>query len=296
MECFTKAIELDPDYSDAHFYLGYTCFYASEYLFMPFIEGFQKTRECAKKALALDPNHDQAHLLMAHVYCFHDLNWVKAKLESEKVRELFGSPISINYMKFEPWFRALVYGDFDFAIAAMEKQVELEPNHLDNLMNVVMLNFYGRRYQQAREAAYKLLKKSPTHSEACRYLGRTYLFEDRVEEAIDYARKSVEYSQGKGWSQSDLIVALIKGDKKKEAWKIISEIQDHNQALLLPATTWVWIHAHLGENDEAFKYLEMAFENRDFWLVSLKYSPEWDLLRSDPRFKKILERMQFPDN
>lgn len=50
----------------------------------------------------------------------------------------------------------------------------------------------------------------------------------------------------------------------------------------------------LGNKDEAFGYLDRAINEKNYWLFTLKYSPEWDLLRSDPRFEKVLERMNYP--
>jgi hypothetical protein len=46
--------------------------------------------------------------------------------------------------------------------------------------------------------------------------------------------------------------------------------------------------------EDAFSYLDKAVTEKNYWLFALKYSPEWDLLRSDPHFDIILERMNFP--
>jgi hypothetical protein len=48
--------------------------------------------------------------------------------------------------------------------------------------------------------------------------------------------------------------------------------------------------------DEAFEYLDKAINEKNYWLYSLKYSPEWDLFRSDPRFEMALEKMNFPES
>jgi len=54
------------------------------------------------------------------------------------------------------------------------------------------------------------------------------------------------------------------------------------------------VNIYLKQNDEAFSYLDKAIAGKNYWLFTLKYSPEWDGLRSDPRFDKVLERMNFP--
>jgi hypothetical protein len=54
------------------------------------------------------------------------------------------------------------------------------------------------------------------------------------------------------------------------------------------------IYASLGKKDQAFDWLEKSYEDRTFWLAGLKVDPEMDTLRSDPRFKELLRRMNFP--
>jgi hypothetical protein len=53
-------------------------------------------------------------------------------------------------------------------------------------------------------------------------------------------------------------------------------------------------NTYLGRIDEAFACLDKALAEKNYWLFTLKYSPKWDLLRPDPRFKKVLQRMNFP--
>jgi len=51
------------------------------------------------------------------------------------------------------------------------------------------------------------------------------------------------------------------------------------------------VHASLGDKDEAFKWLEKAYEQHDSYLVRLKVEPGMDPLRSDPRLARLLYRM-----
>ena len=51
----------------------------------------------------------------------------------------------------------------------------------------------------------------------------------------------------------------------------------------------------LGDKDQAFQWLEKAFEERDTaWFPMIKVSPMSDPLRSDPRFQDLMRRMNFP--
>lgn len=50
----------------------------------------------------------------------------------------------------------------------------------------------------------------------------------------------------------------------------------------------------LGQKDQAFEWLEKAYHDDSAWLIWLKVDPSMDPLRSDPRFKELLGRMNFP--
>jgi hypothetical protein len=51
------------------------------------------------------------------------------------------------------------------------------------------------------------------------------------------------------------------------------------------------VYAYMNNLDSAYAWMEIAFEERDYWLASLKISPDWDNLRDDPRFDSLLYRM-----
>ena len=52
------------------------------------------------------------------------------------------------------------------------------------------------------------------------------------------------------------------------------------------------VHIELGESDQAFEWLERAYQDRRGWLAYLKVEPDFDRLRGDPRFAGFLSRMR----
>ena len=51
------------------------------------------------------------------------------------------------------------------------------------------------------------------------------------------------------------------------------------------------VYALAGDKDAAFAWLDKAIDARDGWIALIKVQPAYDNLRADPRFTKILERM-----
>jgi len=54
------------------------------------------------------------------------------------------------------------------------------------------------------------------------------------------------------------------------------------------------VYAGLGEKDQAFAWLEKAYEEHSFQMQYLKVEPRWDNLRSDPRFADLVHRVGLP--
>jgi hypothetical protein len=51
------------------------------------------------------------------------------------------------------------------------------------------------------------------------------------------------------------------------------------------------IHAGLGDKAEALAWLEKAYDDRSFFLVSLNVDPRFDHLRAEPRFRALVQRI-----
>ena len=57
---------------------------------------------------------------------------------------------------------------------------------------------------------------------------------------------------------------------------------------------FVFIYAHLNRKEEAFQWLEKAYQERSSWLVFLKTDPQFDNLRSDQRFTVMMKKIGVP--
>ena len=55
------------------------------------------------------------------------------------------------------------------------------------------------------------------------------------------------------------------------------------------------IHAGLGENEEAIRWLERASEERAVPMISIQVNPKFDRLRQHPGFQAIVRRMRLWD-
>ena len=139
------------------------------------------------------------------------------------------------------------------------------------------------------------LYSNPLYSEAYRYYGRSYFYECKYEKALTFFKKAADVQQGKGFATTDIITTLAMLGQREEAMQMFSNITEGDSSKVVFAFEIAKIYTYLGETDKAFQWLDRAYENREYWMVSLKILPYWDPLRSDPRFQKLLDRMNFPE-
>ncbi len=53
------------------------------------------------------------------------------------------------------------------------------------------------------------------------------------------------------------------------------------------------IYNGLGEREEALKYLEKSFQEREVQMAFIKIDTRWDEFRAEPRFVDLMRRMNF---
>jgi len=85
-------------------------------------------------------------------------------------------------------------------------------------------------------------------------------------------------------------VLVARGDRT-EAQRLLAEIEGRATAWF-PRGALAAAHLALGEKEEAFAWLDKGVEGKDSLLpMTIKSSRTWDPIRSDPRFRKVLQRM-----
>jgi hypothetical protein len=80
-------------------------------------------------------------------------------------------------------------------------------------------------------------------------------------------------------------------NRKSEALGIVQQLRTLSKQRYVPSYPIAAIYAGLGQKDEAFAWLERAFDERDSWMDYLGLDPRLDGLRSDARFSDLLSRM-----
>jgi serine/threonine-protein kinase len=125
------------------------------------------------------------------------------------------------------------------------------------------------------------------------FASSAYLEKGMFAEAVAEAKKAGELSSAQTASIAFEGCALAKMGRTAETRVLLEKLLKLSKETSVPATHIAMLYNALGENDEAFKWLERGIEQRDPKMAFLKVQPRWNNLRGDPRFQEIMKRVGF---
>ncbi len=288
IEYFNQAIAIDPNYGDAYAGLADCYNMLVVYGRLKPKEGFPKAKEAATRALEINESSAEAHTSMAFIKFRYD--WDRTATEREFQAAIKLKP---SYAPAHQWYSSYLIAveRFDEAIAEAKRTEELEPLSFVASSHLGWIYYLAGQKDKAIEQCRKILELDPSSFPARRYLGLAYEAKGRYAEAI------TEFQTGVKLSGSPLMLALLghayaASGKTTEAKQVLDDLQQLQGQRYVSPYTVAAIHAGLGDQEQAFKWLETAVEERDIWLMNLKVDPVFGKLRSNRRFTDILARIR----
>ncbi|HYL13971.1 MAG TPA: tetratricopeptide repeat protein [Terriglobales bacterium] len=283
---FLRAIQIDPQYPEPYAGLAdaYALLGSLGGASIPRRDAMNNARSIAHKALELDPTLAEAHTSLAFVLMHYE--WDFAAAEKEYLRAIDLNP---NYATAHQWYAVnLAATDrMDAALAELRHAQELDPLSLIIGADIGELLGGARRYGEAAAQFQSTLKMDPNFLLAHIGLATISTYQQKYAEAADHARKALELAPGSMWAECVLGSAYALSGQRGNAQKVMENIQrsSHNKEVALHLAI---IATGLGDKDEAFRWLQVARDQRSGSLILLKITPYWDPLRSDPRFATLL--------
>jgi serine/threonine-protein kinase len=289
---FQHAIEKDPNYALAYSGLADTYALIAAYTNQPAREVMPKAKEAALKALALDDNLAEAHASLGQITAYYDYDFVTAEREYRRAIDL-----NPNYASAHQWLAEHLAATRrnEEALAEIRLALELDP------MSVIMNRIYadilvdGRKFDEAIQQYKKTLELEPNFPTAHYFLGRAYEAKGMYDEAV----KEYTVSSQLGTVMAGLM-AKANDVYKKQGWNAyvqfnLEQLVENAPERRFPPFMIATFYTKVGRKDEAIKWLEKGYEERDFRMTLLSVAFEFDGLRSDPRFRELVRRMGLPE-
>jgi TolB-like protein/Tfp pilus assembly protein PilF len=285
---FELAVQKDPNYARA--YAGLAGAYASlTDISFPSKTTRMKVRAAAEKALELDSSLAEAHLAMAAAHDA-DWNWPAADREYKRAIEL-----NPNSALAHEWYGQdlIDLGHADAGIAEMRKAVDLDPLSTAVRRNLAWRLYFVRQYDESLAEARHVLEVEPSSAFAHEICGSVYEQQHKYDEAITEWRQSF-ILRGENQLASSITAAYRRAGYAGALRVWLSDLLEKSRHEYVSPLRIAELYALLGEKNEAFVWLEKAFQEHTGDLMKLNSYPLWDSLRSDMRFKDLVRRVGLP--
>jgi len=290
-EYFLQAIERDPTYAGAYAGLADSAGVAGFWGVVCPEDGCGKGKVAARKALMIEETAE-AHASLGWSVLHYDFDYLSAIREFQ-----WAIALNPNYATAHQWYgQCLTYmGCFEEATVETSYALELDPLSLIIHTGHAAIFWVSRKWDHAIELCNKGLELDPNFAVLHWLLAHVYQGACAYDEAILERQRAVElFGGGSPFAVAELGGTYAAAGKTTEARQILKALHDLSKSQYVSAHAFALIHTGLREIDEAFLWLDKAYQERSAILAWIKVDPRLDPLRSDPRFESLLQRMNLP--
>jgi TolB-like protein/tetratricopeptide (TPR) repeat protein len=286
LEYLQAALDLDPDFALAHALKSRAHSYEGGWSLRSPQEATALARAAAQRSLALEPDLVEALLALATLQMWHDWDWAGARASLDRAMKL--APDNPEVLRDKGLFHCLV-GELEAGVDYGLRATERDPL---NAMGFYYLAFslpaLGR-LQEAESACRKALELSPESIGLRLWLAIILDLQGRLEEAVATALDDT-----RTWSRCTALAGLYHrlGRSEESAAEMARlEATEAGHAAFQIAQ----VHAVRGEVDDAFAWLERAYDQRDAGVSLVKICPWFDNIHGDPRWDAFLRKVGLAD-
>ena len=290
---FQQAMARKPDYAltysglaDAYAMLGFRGGFPSK-------DALSRAKAAALKAIELDDTLAEPHASLAFIVETHEWDWATAEREYKRALKL-----NPGDARAHQWYAGyLMYvGRFADGIAEAQRARDLDPLSLPVNNALAGRLLVAGRTDEALSQVRQTLEIDPHFAPAHQTLGWVYLNMGKRQEAIQEFQQALQLSGTDDKDiKLDLGFAYAATGNREEARRILGELKKRHEQGLIPSGSVAVLYGALGELDEAFAWLEKAYQERDPQLTYLKVGRRFEPLRHDARFQQFVHRVGFPE-
>jgi serine/threonine-protein kinase len=293
VECFSRALALDPNYALAHAGLADAYTLLTEYGMVPPTKTLPQVRVAIERALELAPDLAEAHCALGELKFVFDWEWPEAQRELRKAIELNPRFVAAHYRL--ALYLCLVEGRFDEALMHARRAVELDPLAQLPVTQLAGVLIGAGRYEEALTPLKRATELGPPMLLTYLHLGVVYNQLGRTEEAMAALEVAAAASGRHPSTLAALATSFRALGKSAEVVAIYEELKARARREYVQNATLASTAAVAGHMDEAFQLLERACEDRDSILIYCKRYPAFRLLQSDPRMAQVYRRIGLPE-
>ncbi len=283
LEFFERALEKDPRFARAWTGIAKSWLWLADAYVKP-LEAYSKVRDAAMNAINIDDGEAEAHVYLAETKRILDWDLRGAEAEYLRAFEIDSNSTPSNY--FIAAFYAAV-GERDKALGHLSRTAKIDPASLWVSNFACEIYRYFGLIDEAMAAGERSLQLDPTFVYSEPLLAALYREMGRFDDAIALYKKSQDIS---GRVPFGLAITYAKMNRREEAREIL-KAACATRGSYTPGDATAHVHVVLGENEQAIRELQRAYDEHSSSLHFIGIAPEFEPLRADKRFVSIVERI-----
>ncbi len=249
-------------------------------------EAFRRAKAAVTRALEIDGGLAEGHAMLAFLKFVCDYDWTGAEEEFKLALEL--NPNSGDtYDSYGLMLSSLER--YDEALAMQRRAHELDP--LAHRGDAVTTLLRAGRYDEALRAVMPVLAIDPHFALAHATLGWAYMLKGMPDQGITALQTAVSLSPESTLYLAQLGQAFALAGRTGQAREVLQQLEELSSQRYVSPYHLAYVYTGLGEHDRAMDWLERAYEERAGGVFGVRGSFLFATLRSHPRFKALLGKM-----
>jgi len=285
---FHQAIDQDPTYAQGYAGLADCYNILGYYNALPPVEAYPKGKAAALKALELDDSLAEPHATLGVVKRDFEWDWPGAEEEFQKAIEL--NPGCVEAYHWRGTLLSML-GQHAEALREKTKALAMDPLSVVIRTDLARMFYFSRDYDQALEQYQAALDMDPNFSAAHVWRAHAYEQKGMFDQAISELQAGMRLSNDSPFALAKLGHGYALAGRCEEAKAVLNQLHAVARERYVSPYDIAMVHVGLQENDEAFVWLQRAFEQKSLWLGYLNVEPQLDAQRSDRRFQDLLRRI-----
>ena len=286
LAAFERAVALDPGYANAYADLAFTQGSMADFAADPAQReaAIDQALATADKAIALAPDLPDGYASRGNIR--HRMRWDWQGSQADLARAMALDPNNARTLSnYGPMLFSL--GRRDEGIAVLRKAVASDPLS-DKAWNVLARHLHAAgALAEAKQAFERALELNPRQNWANFLLGNLLLAEGKTDLALAHYQLAPEQFRTAGTA----MVEFTRGNEAASQQALATMEREYAVGFAFQIAQ---VYAWRGDKDQAFAWLDRAYNIHDAGLVRLPYDPAMDPLRDDQRFVALVRKMGFP--
>jgi TolB-like protein/DNA-binding winged helix-turn-helix (wHTH) protein/Tfp pilus assembly protein PilF len=282
---FERSASVDPTYAATYAGLSHAWWWRGIWGSTTRKEVEQSARAAAAKALELGPSLPEAHVSSGRIKFGYEQDWTGAERDFKRALEIDPNNADAHFFSA---MLCMALGCFTESVAHMKRVEELDPLSPTVQSSFGRVLYRARKFDEAIVHFNRAIELAP-YSPAGAYHRLAEVYEElgRYAEALALLQKAERVENRSGSALATARIYARMG-KLKDARVIVDASRGSDPYSL------AMVYAALGKKDEAFRLLLRAVEESPQLLGYVNTDPKFDSLRSDPRWKEVLHRLNLP--